>query len=118
MKSAKLVAAVLVVGVVLAQVSLPSHRDSASSFGLFHALDGPRAVYAEEEWKKEFDDICSKTEASTTLSKEQIRELISRGERLRTVISTLDDSTRKVYLKRLQMCLDLFSYALEMKEKN
>jgi hypothetical protein len=84
---------------------------------MLRALVGPSASYAEEAWKKEFDDICSRTEASTTLPKEQIRELISRGERLKAVIETLDESTRKVYLKRLQMCLDLFAYAIDMKEK-
>jgi hypothetical protein len=110
------IATLLIVGVVLASVPLTSYRDSASSSGVFRAGSG--TAYAEEAWKREFDDICSQTEASGTLTKEQLRDLIARGEKLRPVIETLDESARKVYLKRLQMCLDLFSYAIDIKEKN
>jgi predicted secreted protein len=106
------------VGVVSVYMPLSPYGDSASSFNMLHALAGLCVAHAEESWKKEFDEICSKTEVSTTLTKEELRELIARGDRLRAVIATLDESARKVYLKRLQMCLDLFAYAVDMKEKN
>lgn len=69
-----------------------------------------------EDWKKEYEEICSKTSDVMTLSLEELRDLISRCDKLKAVIEGLeDDSTRRVYLKRLQMCRDLYNFALEEK---
>lgn len=70
-------------------------------------------VYAEEGWKTEFDDICVKTNEAMTLPKTEVKSLIERCDKLKTRIEALDESARKVYLKRLQMCRDLFVYVLE-----
>jgi len=71
-------------------------------------------AYAEEEsWKAEFDEICVKTNESTTLPKAEVKSLIERCDKLKPRIEALDESARKVYLKRLQMCRDLFAYVLE-----
>jgi hypothetical protein len=79
--------------------------------GLPHACFGTSA-YAEEGWKAEFDDICVKTSEATALPKEEIKTLIERCDKLKPRIEALDESARKVYLKRLQMCRDLFDYVL------
>lgn len=71
---------------------------------------------AEETWKKEFDDICAKTDDPMGLSAEELKSLIARCRTLEKVIEGLDESTRKVYLKRLGMCRDLFIYMLTVKE--
>jgi len=70
-----------------------------------------------EAWRAEFDDICAKTDGAESLSKEELKGLIERCEKLRPEIEKLDESARKLYLKRLQMCRDLFAYVLETKEE-
>ncbi len=104
----------LIVCCVCAYAFVIPHGVSPSPGALLGFISGP--AYAEEAWRTEFDDICSRTEGSMALTKEELRELIGRGEKLKTVISTLDESTKKVFLKRLQMCMDLYKYLYEVKE--
>jgi len=73
-------------------------------------------VYAQETWKTEFDDICGKTDNSGELTSEEIKNLINRCDKLKGRIEKLDETQRKVYLKRLQMCRDLFVFMLDTKE--
>jgi hypothetical protein len=70
-------------------------------------------AHAEEDWKAEFDDICGKTIDAMTLSKAELKGLVERCEKLRPRIEKLDESAAKVYLRRLQMCKDLFVYVLD-----
>ncbi len=72
-------------------------------------------LYAQD-WKKEYEDICSKTSDAMALTEDELKTLIERCDRLKSVIEALDDeSTKKVYLKRLQMCRDLYQFCLEQK---
>jgi hypothetical protein len=71
------------------------------------------AAYAADEWKAEFDDICGRTPDSMALSKDEVKGLIERCDRLKPRIEKLDESTAKVYQKRLKMCRDLFVFVLE-----
>ena len=77
---------------------------------------GPSASLAQEEWKAEFDAVCSKTDVAMTLSVGELKDLIERCVQLEKRIEAQDESTRKVYLRRLQMCRDLYKYLLETKE--
>ncbi len=72
---------------------------------------------AQEDWKAEFADICSKTENPIALSTEEIKSLIERCDKLKPRIEKLEESAAKVYLKRLKMCRDLFVFTLESKSK-
>ncbi len=74
-------------------------------------------VHSEEDWKKEFEEICSKTENAMTFSVEELRSLMDRCDALKSRIEKLDEPQRKVALRRLQMCRDLYAYVSEMKEK-
>ncbi len=75
------------------------------------------SVYAQDNWRAEFDDICSKTTDSMALSTTELKGLIERCDQLRPRIEKLDESEAKVYLKRLQMCKDLFVFVLESKSR-
>ena len=75
-------------------------------------------AYAEEGWKAEFDDICVKTSEAMALPKTEVKSLIERCDKLKPRIEALEESARKVYLKRLQMCRDLFAYVLESSPNN
>lgn len=64
-------------------------------------------AYAQESWKNEFEDICSKTQDAMMFTPDELKPLIEK----------LDETQRKVYSKRLQLCRDLLAFVLESKEK-
>lgn len=74
-------------------------------------------VYGEEGWKEKVMELCAKTDVAMTLTAGELKELIAGCEKLKPVIESLEETPRKVYRKRLQMCRDLFTYVLESKEK-
>jgi len=74
---------------------------------------GPAPVYAADDWKSEFDDICGHTSDAMTLAKDEVKGLIERCDRLKPRIEKLDESAAKVYLRRLKTCRDLFVFVLE-----
>jgi len=47
-----------------------------------------------------------------------LKNLIARCVKLEVQIEAQEESTRKVYLRRLQMCNDLYKYVLENKERD
>lgn len=82
---------------------------------LFEVVAGARPIRAEDGWKAEFDNICAKTDVAMTLSKDELSERIVRCDRLKARIEAEEESTRKVYLRRLRMCQDLYRYVLQSK---
>jgi len=77
---------------------------------------GPAVSLAQEEWKAEFDAVCSKTDMAMTLSVGELKDLVAGCDRLKPKIEAEEESTRKVYLRRLQMCRELYKYVLENKK--
>jgi hypothetical protein len=71
------------------------------------------AASAQDDWKKEFEDICSKTQDSMSFTPDELKSLVGRCDALRPRIEKLDETQKKVYLKRLQMCRDLLAFVLE-----
>jgi hypothetical protein len=108
MKGSKIFSILLCLGAFL----LPVIRDWQ-----YNGFIVPGVAHAQEDWKNEFDDICGKTQDAMDYSSEELRHLIDRCDRIMPLIEKLDQTRRKVYLKRLQMCRDLFVFALESKEK-
>ncbi len=88
-------------------------------------IQGPRGnvpmlygtAYAEQDWKTEFEDICGKTQDAMVFSPEELRKLIERCDKIKPLIEKLGETERKVYLRRLEMCRELFVFTLESKEK-
>jgi len=80
-------------------------------------LTGGSVVFAQEDWKGEFEDVCSKTQDAMTFSPGELKDLVGRCDKLKPLIEGLDETRRKVYLKRLRLCRDLFLFVLESKEK-
>jgi uncharacterized coiled-coil protein SlyX len=70
---------------------------------------------AQEGWLQEFNDICAKTQETTTLSSDDLKNLIARCDTLKPLMEKLPETQRKVYLKRLQNCRDFYVFALESK---
>lgn len=73
-------------------------------------------VHAQEDWRVEFDDICSKTQDAMVVPSEKLKNLVDRCDKLKPRIEKLNESQRKVYLKRLQLCRDLYFFVLESRE--
>jgi hypothetical protein len=76
-----------------------------------------RSAFAEEDWKKEFDDVCSKTQDTLEFTDDELRSLVDRCDKLKPLIESLDETQKKVYLKRLAMCRNLFEFMLKSRQK-
>ena len=76
----------------------------------------PTVSLAQEGWKTEYESVCAKTDVAMTLTVEELKGLIARCDKLKPQIEKEEESTSKVYLRRLKMCSDLYKYILESKE--
>jgi len=72
----------------------------------------------QEAWQQEFDAVCSKTTDAVSLSIDELKSLIQRCDTLEPKIEKLDDTRRKVYLRRLKQCRGLYAYVLESKNND
>ncbi|MBJ6723601.1 hypothetical protein [Geomesophilobacter sediminis] len=72
---------------------------------------------AESPIKAEFDAACAKTDDAMNLSVAELNELIERCSRLRKSLEKEDETVRKVYLKRIDMCENLYRFVLEAKAR-
>ncbi|MBI5097794.1 MAG: hypothetical protein HZB30_00960 [Nitrospirae bacterium] len=90
---------------------------SVSHLKVENLLMAADPVPAQEDWKSEFEAVCSKTQDAMTFSTDELKNLIARCDKLKPLIDKLDESPRKVYLRRLQLCKDLFVFVLESKER-
>jgi len=109
MGKAKLVATLVFLGLTGLYGVCAPEKPPASSQGEAKATEG---------WQKEFDDICSKTQDAMTFTAEQLTALVQRCDALEPQIEKLDETRKKVYLKRLRQCRGLFNYVLESKKKD
>ena len=75
------------------------------------------AAESVEPWKVEFDNICGQTDNAAEMTVAELKKALERCDALQPKIEALDAAPRKLYLKRLQMCRNLFAYLLEGKEK-
>jgi len=78
---------------------------------LFQGLAG-----GEEPWRADFDQTCAQTGEAMSLTVNELNLLIEKCAALQKAIETEEESVRKVYLKRLQMCRNLYAYVLEYKK--
>lgn len=76
----------------------------------------PVTARSEESWRADFEQTCSKTSDAMTLSLAELNTLLERCSSLQKIIETQEESVRKVYLKRLQLCRNLYAYMVEYKQ--
>jgi hypothetical protein len=72
-------------------------------------------TYGEEGWRTDFDTACAQSNSAMALSVPELKMLIEQCDRLQKVIEEQEETVRKVYLKRLQMCKNLYVFVLETK---
>ena len=73
-------------------------------------------VHADDSWKQDMADVCYKTDDAMTLSKDELKAMIQKLDKIQVVIDGLEETPRKVNLRRLEMCKNLFIFVLESKE--
>ena len=73
-------------------------------------------AYADDSWKQDMADVCSKTDDAMTFSIDELKAMLLKLDKLQAVIETLEETPRKVNLRRLEMCKNLFIFVLESKE--
>jgi hypothetical protein len=74
-----------------------------------------QAAYGEEAWRTDFDAACAQSNDAMALSMPELKIVIEQCDRLQKKIESQEETVRKVYLKRLQMCRNLFVFVLETK---
>jgi uncharacterized membrane protein len=76
----------------------------------------PVTARSEESWRANFEQTCAKTSDAMTLSLAELNALLERCSSLQKIIETQEESVRKVYLKRLQLCRNLYAYMVEYRQ--
>lgn len=80
--------------------------------GLFISMP---VAYGEDSWRTDFDTTCAKSNDAMALSMPELKKLIEQCDNLQKIIVTQDETVRKVFLKRLQLCKNLYVFVLEAK---
>ena len=76
-----------------------------------------RSAHGGENRKKEYEEIYGNSEDSMKISMDELKTLIARCDKLKPALESLEETPRKVYLKKLQMCRNLLAFVLDTKEK-
>ena len=74
-----------------------------------------QTVYGEDAWRAEFDASCAQSNDAMSLSQPELKRLIERCDSLQMAIEKEEETVRKVFLKRLQMCKNFYIFVLETK---
>ena len=77
---------------------------------------GAGVAFAQDDWKDEFEDICSKTQHAMRFSPEELKNLVERCDKLKPLIEKLNGPVKKISLKKLKKCRDLYQFVLESKQ--
>jgi hypothetical protein len=80
-------------------------------------LGAASGVWCAEKWKGSFDDICSKVDASGTMTVPELSNLIVRLDKLAPEISASGDPAKKVYLQRLKKCRAMYQFMIDSKKE-
>ncbi|HJV65933.1 MAG TPA: hypothetical protein VJ550_09375 [Geomonas sp.] len=76
------------------------------------------ALAAEPSWRTSFEETCARSNEAMTLSVGELTALLERCVTLEKAIQQEEESVRKVYLKRLQLCRNLYAYVLDYKKNS
>ena len=96
--------------------ALPVKLRSALLAGLVSLWLLQGVGWCGEAWRDDFDATCAKTGDAMSLSLPELNGLLERCAALQKIIETQDESVRKVYLKRLALCRNLYAYVVEYKK--
>lgn len=78
-------------------------------------LFGTGVCRASEEWKAEFEAVCSKTDSLMEMPEPEIASLLERCDKLIAGLDAENETVRKVNQRRLKNCRDLIQFMLDSK---
>jgi len=78
---------------------------------------GLAAARAAGDWKKEFEEICAKTQDAMALETPELEALVARCDALKPAVEALDEPLRKVYTRRLKTCRDLYQFVIDFRRE-
>lgn len=73
--------------------------------------------WSEDAWLPEFEEICGKTQDAGSMTTEELKAVVAKCDRVKSLIENSDNPQKKVYLFRLDKCRKLFVFMLESSEK-
>jgi hypothetical protein len=73
------------------------------------------SAHGQDSWRTDFDEACARTSDAMSLSSDELKMLITKCEQLQTIIEKQEETVRKVFLRKLQMCKNLYIFVLESK---
>jgi hypothetical protein len=76
----------------------------------------PGVARPADGWRKEFEDLCSRTQDAMVLKDDELRSLVERCDRLKPALDALSEPERKAYSRRLAACRNLYAYVLESRQ--
>jgi hypothetical protein len=76
------------------------------------------AAWSAESWQASFDDICSKVDASGSMTVNELVLLIEQADKLAPVIKASSDPSKKIYLQRLKRCRAMFQFMVDTKKSS
>lgn len=79
------------------------------------ALGAASGAWCEEKWKSTFDDICSKVDASSTMSAAELTSMVQRLDKLAPEVNASGDPAKKIYLQRLKKCKAMYQFMIDSK---
>lgn len=97
-------------------MKMPNRASRALLVSLLFLVLSPATGRGGESWRADFEQTCSKTGEAMNLSVAELNGKLERCDALQKIIETQDESVRKVFLKRLQLCRNLYAYVLEHKK--
>ena len=73
---------------------------------------------SDAAWKAEFERICIQTEQSSSLSQEELMQLIDESDQLLTRLQAVEDRHARIYALRLKNCREFFIFMLGVRDKD
>jgi hypothetical protein len=87
------------------------------SFVFFFALIVFTNSYGIDDWKSEFEYLCGRTEEAMDMEARELNDMVERCQRLLPLIEASNNPQKKIYIKRLESCMNLYRFVLESKLK-
>ena len=65
------------------------------------------------DWRREFEEVCARTQDAMALGADELRRLVTRCDELKPALERLEESERKVYSRRLEACRGVYQFVLD-----
>ena len=88
-------------------------RGIVTALALALVIMGVVPAFSDEPWMPEFEAICGRTQESGAMTPDEIREILARADKLKTVIEGSQSAGKGIYLRRLEKCRKLFEFVLQ-----